>query len=483
MKETRRGIIKYLAGTLVGVGNVGVVNGITPDRNKSCANQPYGCNMVTSRTDETDMFLALPGCSLSSLIMNIPQLMNAETPTPVIVDKYDLERLRGRIATQKSGYQAQRLGLMYNEMYHRGLIRPFDYQKYYPHDIQQENIKQTQRILSSMSDHENREIAHSSATGYIHYGVGEYQESLRRSLNNMDRYLDTRNKVQREKARIERGTRDPRKWNEKVVSQYLAALGVRRNLERELDRDIQAIGQHETEAIQSVFDKRNYSDLPPTLQHITEQPSDLFSEFDVEDTLKRRNIADQISQIAQDVVGIDNDHWYVFGSRLALTQSGDVYKRTRSHLRFNSVDSVATEAQSLLSKLRERRNDNRSIEHLTAEAEWLMEENDLNHIDRRRLLDQLRTETKLTNYSRDLDEVSVGYSPAAKVIVESILTDPVNRYTKDDVYREAIDLMRMLEPVQLTDEQLDSFYSRGSYRVGIDKTNWYQDPNRQPVTS
>lgn len=485
MKQTRRGMIKCLASTLVGAGNIGAVNGMSPDRNKAYQKQSSDYdNMVTSRTNDADMFVTLPGVSLSTLIMNLPQIISSNgSVSPIVIDTYDWERLRGQIVTREDDYQAQRLGLMFNQLHRQGAIELFDYQKHYSQSIQRKNIEQTREILSSLSEHENRNAARQSASGFIDYGLGPYQESLRESLDNLDRYVARRQWVEREKEKIESGTGDPKLWNERIINQYMAALEVRRNLQQKLGRDIKCIGQQESASVVTLLDGINHSDPPYTAQHTTDSLSDAFFEFDVDGTTKRREVADQISSIAREIVGYDNENWFVFGPRLALLESGDAYLRARSHLRFNSLDSVTTEAQNLLSRLQKEREDNRTTEFAKSEIEWLKEEHNLNRTDKRRIRNQLEAETALTNYSRDLEEVSEGYSPAAKVIVESILMDPMNRYTEDAVYREAIDLMRMLEPVQLTDDQLETFMYRGAFRRGDSEWDWYQDVDRQPVTS
>lgn len=485
MKQTRRGVIKHLSGVIAGTGIVDTVNGAYFDRNKAYQNQSKDYdNMVTSRTNDADMFVTLPGVSLSTLIMNLPQLVYTnESVSPIVIDKYDWERLRGQIVTREDDYQAQRLGLMFNQLHRQGAIELFDYRKHYSQSVQRKNIEQTRDILSSLSEHENRNAARQSASGFIDYGLGPYQESLRESLDNLDRYVARRRWVEQEKENIESGTGDPEMWNERVINQYMAALEVRRNLHQKLGCDIKCIGQQESTSVVALLDGINHNDLPYTAQHSTDSLSDAFFEFDVDGTTKRREVADQISSIVRDVVGSDNENWFVFGPRLALLESGDTYLRARSHLRFNSLDSVVTEARDLLSRLQKEREDNRTTEFAKSEIEWLKEEHNLNHIDKRRIRNQLEAETTLTNYSRDLDALGQDYSPAARTVVESIVMDPMNRYTEDAIYREAIDLMRMLEPVHLTDDQLETFMHRGAFRRGDDEWDWYQDVDRQPITS
>ncbi len=425
------------------------------------------------------MYLALPGFSLSSILSNIPQLNSVGTsPSPIIIDLYDWERLRGAIITRPNDYQAQRLGMMFNQLYHQGRVKVVDYQKYYAPKVHQENIYQTRNLLKSIPEHESQNVAKATAEGFISYGLGRYQESLRRSLNNYDRFSDRRTIVENQKEAIKRGTYDPDHWNERVINQYLAALEVRRTLESEWGCDIVCIGQQESRPINALL--ANHPNKQPwTLRQSSGQLSDHFFEFDIEDTKKNREVADQISTIAQEVAGIENSHWFMFGPRLAQLQSGDAYDRARSHLRFGSIESIVSEAKELLEELQEHRRDNKSVEFLAAEAEWLAEENNLTNSDKQRLFEQLRAETALSNFSRDLDDISASYTDGAKIVVESIAMDPLHQYSTSEIYQETVDLLQMLDPVSLSEEQLTTFMHRGAFRRGEDEWDWYQDPQQK----
>ncbi len=446
--------------------------------------------MTIRHTSAPDMYLAPPGFSLTSFIMNVPQLQWETGTTPVVIDRYDWDRLRGRIVTRLQGdidsphqSHSQRLGLMLTQLRQQGLIRCVDYREYYPQSIQRRNIAQIRAVLSSLDTHEKQQAAVAAAKGYGRYGFGSYQESLRRTLDNLDQYLDSRKRISKEADRLSRGVGDEDLWLERVMNQHMAALSVRQSLERKRGVTISCLGQNEIAAVASLIDDPPSKQLPPTLRDIDGTLTDTAVEFDIDDTTKHREVADQISKIAQEIVGIDNDHWFVFGPRLAMVESGDTYTRARSYIRFGSAESIASEAEQLLSRLNDRREENRSAEFINHEAEWLAEQNQLDPIERRHIVNQLRAETRLSNYSRDLKALGSEYSDGAKAVVESVVMDPVNNYVSNDIFKETIDLLRTLEPTTMTDEQLESFLYRGSFRVGYDDWDWYQDPQRQPSIS
>lgn len=425
-------------------------------------------------------YLALPGVSFSSLIINLPYIADADGRIPVLViDTHDYARFRGWMLREARGTQkTQFLGMIYDDLKRRNLLCCVDYAKYYSRDVQ-EHLREFRNTFTELPEHVNRDAAEAAAEGYVKYGLGAYQESYRSNFNDVEQYTDYRRQVERYQRKMKRGVGDPVGWNDRLLAQYQTALEVRQHVSSDLDIDVPyIIGQGETPLIRSALDENIESDFIIDSRHSKSvNPLHRIVDVDTEKTAETREIIEEINTTAREISGAESNDWFMFGPRLAIPRFPNIYNRALGELGVDEdLWSYVKETQKALAHLEKEAADGRSSQRFLSEAARITE--DVEHssdYEKQQVIDQLGSAYDLSNHSRDIkafNEVQ-RYSPTSLLLAASIKMDPMHRYNEDDIYREAVNLRNKVEPVTVDDSQIGRFRDRGDFRVGEPGTDWY----------
>lgn len=423
-------------------------------------------------------YLALPGVSFSSLVINLPYIADADGRIPVLViDSHDYARFRGWMLREARGTQkTQFMGMIYDDLQRRNLLRCVDYAKYYTKDIQ-EHLCDYRNAFTSLPDHVNRNAADASAEGYLEWGLGTYQEAYRSKFNDVDQFTGYRQRVERYQRKMERGVGDPHGWNDRLLAQYQTALEVRQRVESDLEFPVPYIvGQGESSLIHSALDKDIDHDFVTDLQ--TEKkvdPRHRILDVDTEKTTETRALVEEINTTARGISGVASNDWFMFGPRLAIPRFPKIYNRALGEMSVNEdLWGYVRETTTVLHHIEQEAADGRSSERILAEGERIAEEVESDH-DTQQIVNQLGSAYDLSNHTRDIKAFHEAqrYSSTALLLAASIKMDPMYRYNENEIYRRAVDLQKRIEPVMVDDAQIGRFRDRGDFRVGEAGTDWY----------
>lgn len=425
-------------------------------------------------------YLALPGVSFSSLVINLPYIADADGRTPVLViDSHDYARFRGWMLREARGTQkTQFLGMVYDDLRRRDLLYCVDYAKYYSKDVQ-EHLRDYRNAFTSLPDHVNRDAADASIEGYLEYGLGPYQETYRSKFNDVEQYTGYRQQVEKYQRKMERGVGDPIGWNDRLLAQYQTALEVRQRVESDLNFDVPyIIGQGESPLIHSALDEEIDHDFVTDLENEKDvNPFHRIIDVDTEKTTETREIIEEINTTAREISGVESNDWFMFGPRLAIPQFPDIYNRALGEMAVDDdLWEYVRETKTVLHHIDKETADGRSPQRILAEADRITEEVEhSSDYDKQQIVDQLGSAYDLSNHSRDIKAFHEAqrYSPTALLLAASIKMDPMHRYNDNEIYRQAVDLQNQVEPVTVDDEQIGRFRDRGDFRVGEAGTDWY----------
>lgn len=427
-------------------------------------------------------YLTLPGVSFTSLLANFPSIINQANGHPtILIDIHDYNRFRGRVTMEKGNAKVQHLGMIYAELLRRGDIHLIDYRRYYSVGEQEDIIQANRSLLQTASEEVNRSAAMKAACGWKEFGRGVYQEPFRTGLGeDADGFASSRQKVNAQHDRMDRGTGDPVGWNERVFNQYLAALKIRDNIARELDFNVRyIIGQGESPAI----DKFQDADIeaPPTGRIL---------HTDIDAMKKTRRVLDQISDVATKMDEVDHNDW-VLGPTITVPQFDNIpdfsFRRVRRQARHDlDVDTLIAEAEQARAVFDKRATERPPSSHMRYEAEWIGEEFNMTPQQTHEILKQLDHAVDLANYSPELRDLvdANEISQAAIFLAASIESDPVRRYEENRAYERCVDFMRQIESSSVASNQIEKFRNRGSFRRQGDASqggDWYQLLDRPPA--
>jgi hypothetical protein len=476
---TRRDVLKFLRMITVGLS----ARAITHQSHHPNKQRTSGHNHITEHNMTKPLaYLALPGVSFTSLLANLPSIVNQAASHPtILIDTHDYNRFRGRVTLEKGNSKVQHLGMIYAEMLRRGDIQPIDYREYYPEQKQEEIIRQNRAVLDAATEDVNRDAAMQSAYGWVEYGRGAYQEPFRTGIGeDSDRFADSRQKINRQHDRMDRGTGDPVGWNERVLNQYIAALVIRENIDRALDFEVRyIIGQGESPSIETFHNAD--AEVPSTGR---------FLHTDIEKIKKTRKVLDRISEIATKKAGVQHNDW-VLGPTLTIPRFDDIsefnFRRVRRQARHNlDVDTLWAETNKALAVFDERTVEGPPSLHVQYDAERIVEDADLTPQQSREILTQMGHAIDLSNYSPELRELidANEISQAAVFLAASIKSDPLRRYTDNAAYRQCVNFLKQFELSSVTPHQIENFRNRGSFRRQGDASkgkDWYQLVDRPPI--
>lgn len=427
-------------------------------------------------------YLALPGVSFTSLLANLPSIVNQAGGHPtILIDTHDYDRFRGRVTLEKGNSKIQHLGMIYAELLRRGDIHLIDYRRHYSVGEQEDIIQANRSLLETASEEVNRTAAMKAASGWKEFGRGAYQGPFRTGLGeNLDEFSDSRKKIKTQRKKMDSGTGDPVGWNERVLNQYMAALQIRENVEHNLNYRVKyIIGQGESPAI----DKFQDADV--------EVPSTgRFLHTDIDAIKETREVLDQISDAATKMGEVDHNDW-VLGPTVTIPRFDNIsdfsFRRVRRQTRHDlDVDTLIAEAEQARAVFDKRATESPPLSHIEYEAERIGEESNMSSQQIREVLKQLDHAVDLANCSPELRNLvdTNEISQAAIFLAASVESDPIRRYEENAMYRRCVDFMQQVESSSVASHQIEDFRNRGSFRRQGDASqggDWYQFLDRPPV--
>lgn len=265
-------------------------------------------------------FVTLPGFGLTTTYMHLHTLMN-RAPRPVLLmDTYDFERTWGQIVMGRGDRKIQMLGMITESLYRAGYIQTIDYGSFYSAERQDRNINKYWKALEGLPDAKQQRAAGQLADGFLGHCIGDYQKSFREALGDWDGVADRRRQIEGHQQKVDRGCGYPVLWNERIASEYIAALEVRRIIDKYSDLNVVGVlGQGENEGISTVL-RESELDFDDEIASLTSDGQLIKQVWrpDPNETAYERSILDSISQVAQETVGVQHNDWFLVGSRLAV---------------------------------------------------------------------------------------------------------------------------------------------------------------------
>lgn len=429
--------------------------------------------------------LTPPSMCFTTLFTNLPTILNGRNHTPVIImDAHDIERLHGRIVRERGNKGLQIRGMIADSLIRRGILKPIDYGKYYTARRQRRNMETIQRELEKLSNQAHENAMETSAEVYNHFHRGDYQRPFREALGTWNSSINQRNSISSYKNKVERGLGDPEGWNDRILAKYLAALEVRYRANKKIDLNIvKVIGQGDQHGLAKLISESDldFKDHIARIKTDSDQHSiQQIYRPNTEKTARSHRIFEDISTTAQKITGVESNEWYSIGSRLAAPILPDLFTRLDgfSSSRY-SHDEIDAQTRDILNRLDRRASDN-DINHVQYRAEKIAEQREGTNQQTKQTANRLKQSADLSNYSSGLrDLVDDGHSPEATFLAASIKMDPHHRYHKDDVFRRSVQLKRQLKHIEVSNEELDNFKTRGSVRTGGKQRNWHQQTERK----
>lgn len=490
--SSRRHVLKTLGGMIAAGLSTGRVSGQHQDtfstnnttQNISKERRPYYNNTLEHNMKGPPAYITDPGFSLTSLLANLPYILNSpNSHSPIILmDTYDYDRLRGRVLREPDNEKIQYLGMAYEELRQRDIIRLIDYAKLYPPAVQQRTLRQNQKLLNKVPERTHQKAAVQGAAGLVKYW-GKHQRSFRSSIGaDWEVFASQRKGVIQQRKKMERGGGDPIEWNRNVLNEYVTALKVRQRADRVLNLDVKGVvGQGDSGLLCQVLDSANPQHTGEISDVKRLKPNQYMFRFSHEAAIQSREILDKVSEIAADVAGVQHEDWSFLGSTLALPKFKN-FDHIQSQIRGTDVESLIEETQDALAVIEKRANE-RSLDQARYQADWMGEQYDLPQIKRQDLTKEFSYAFDLIDRSQDLRDLGEGnnISRPAFFLAASVVSDPSHRYETDELYRHARNLLNQLGPASVTETELETYRQRGDYLQGESSDtdpDWFEKPDR-----
>lgn len=486
---SRRDVLQAI-GTIA-VGLSGDVTRLSPETSVPNDTKQHGKSKFDESTyqpmsdDNKVGYLAMPGVSLTSLVVNLPSLPVDGRQPIIVMDRYDYARFRSQVLTELENQKMQMLGMVYEHLRRRDMLHFIDYTTYYTPEIQS-HLSKYRDAFAFRPEHKNREATETAAEGYLTYGLGGYQGSYRSSLNDSEAFANRRQQVEHQRKKVQRGTEDPVLWNDRVISQYQTALEVRQRVENDLSFAVPyIIGQGESSLINIALNEDIDHDFITDFEGSkSENPITRILEVDTEKTAQTREIIDEITTAAREISSVEENDFFIFGPRLAIPQFPQLYNQALGKMSAKEdLWGYVKETQEVRAYLHKESADGRSVQSLQAATDRIAEDHSISsEQDKERLFDQIDKAYELSNHSRDIKALNEGrhFSSPAILIAASIEMDPVRCYNENEIHQQAVDLQRRFEQVTASEAQIERFAHRGGFRrEGSENADWYQRIDRQ----
>lgn len=351
-RPTRRQVLSALGGVLlVGFGNW-LSGDLRHELSLPSSTHPSSMSSsqtLTSRQSQKPAYIALPGASTASLLANLSYLLSTTDSSPVLlVDRHDFDRLRSIALTDPDSPWNRNYLLAYRHLYRRGIVRFIDYADFYPRSIQREALERTNALLDGIGPSDQQRGAVTAADGRIQYQRGHYQESFRTGLSQeLSVFTNGRQTEEARRDRLARGTVDPRKWNERSLAQYLAALHIRQYADDVLDFDVKGIvGEGERTLIRNVASESYHIGRLEPNQYLLDLP--------IDELASTRTLFDTIRELAIEIVGVQHDDWIHLESTFALPDYHELFEPEVLREELNTdrdIDALTREVRQVIGTL------------------------------------------------------------------------------------------------------------------------------------
>lgn len=458
---------------------------------------------------ERTAYLTLPGLSVTTILINIPCILALEDPSPIILmDEFDYNRLwEETLKDADENRKAPFLLMAYDDLRRRGLIHLIDYAKYYPQEMQQHYLSQNQALLESTPDWVNQKAAVQAATGWIEYGRGSYQEPFRESLGEeADGFRSLRREEERLRQKMKRGGGDPVGWNRKVLNKDIAALAIRRRADQVLDINVSHVitGDEHTitgglltaAGLRSVGPSSNILDIGfdtidfDTSDYYHLDPENKIKNIDPSTITQTREVLSTVSKIATEMTGIQCNDKFILGPTLALPD----YKNT-SAFDFDIVKGeilhgldarqLATETAQVIAMLEDGIDNGLPPNRLSYQSDAIAEQYNIpisqNKTQNEAIAGILDHATNTSNYSYEIKSIlnRRDISQAAGFVALSIMSDPVQHYDKEDIYRRGMNFMAKFDPSLVIGLDVDEVRKGRRSSTWGERADWFESDDRR----
>lgn len=438
-------------------------------------------------------FLALPRLSLTTVLLNLPNIFdrtNGATPL-ILMDRYDYDRLRAEVlAGPAENQKAPYLIMAYDDLRRRGLVRLIDYAKFYSPADQTLCLNQTQSLLENTSEEINRTTAVEASQSWIEYTRGEYQEPFRAGLGeSASSFSELRRSERRQRQKLEREVSDPRQWNEKLISRGVAALAVRDQVNENLNVNIIAIiSGTQYQIIGDFIDDHSIQTTTSETSELKDlEPGHRFLGIDVEMATKTREILDEISTVSTKLSGVQYDDWFLLGPSLAIPRYDNIFDMQKIDDQMKSLDekTLITETNQVIEILKGSTEYEDPPNNLRYEAEYIGEKYDLlpaREHQNKRLDYAFDFAYNITNYSRELWYLKehTDITQAAALVGTSIARSQQRTYDDDDIYRQGIELMARFDPPPIDKEGIKAVRKERRGESWGEHIDWFEPLDRGP---
>lgn len=444
-----------------------------------------------------DALLALPGPSTTSLLLNITHIYRTRGQPVILVDTHDYEKIRGQaIVENRPKYHY--LTLAFEQLARNGVVQFIDYSEFYPPRLRERNLDRNAAALDQLSDAVTRRYAIVACAQWREYARGEYQEGFRDGLGeDIDSFIDMRRSERTQEQKIARGTGDNRGWMSKVLNKDVAALHIRRNVDRAYDRynvrGIVAGAEHlstsslaggDPDALQQ-YELPTPGTVPSHLDRL--DAGSRIVGLDPAGLTETRETLSLASELAGEVIGNADDDWFVLGPSMALpdfdalfdmeTISAEFASRRLADLKRQAADAVELLRQ-------EPQVDAHKLQYL---GEYVGERSTTaspqqqasNGFSLSALTAAIDRTTRLALSAQELRSLikERGFDQAAVFVALTCLVDPAYRYETEPVYKQASQLKRRLDPPNITQSRLESYHKERQGETWGENRDWHEDPD------
>lgn len=434
--------------------------------------------MDSGITNKSDMnrnytFMLLPGASQTMFISCLPILY--DTVNTILMDSYDFKRLQAQAATLPEDRQTQiRLSTL-ESLKQRGNIETIDYAQFYSESDKRRNIGQMWEILRDLPDDSIEAAALDINQGHLNIRRGDFQERFRSAIGNLDIHKQRRQKLEKQQRKFKRSVGEPLEFCENVFAQYLAALEVRRGINKHTNTYVSAIITHGGEHGLSRILRDSEKNLDSNAIELRNGTIDKFGHPYPGHPAARHGLIDEIETVTKEFTGIDDQDFCLLGAQFSVPiLDRDI--TARGHIELYDTKGVAREAQEAVEYLKAKR-DAQTPESLDYEAEFIAEEGPNAPGPVKKRLERM---ADLAHYTDELRELADNekFSHGALLVAATVISDPARRFEEDDLWRRAHQLSVRSKNSDISNDEISFFRNREQIRRGDGKdTDWYHSPN------
>lgn len=431
-------------------------------------------------------FLTLPRLSLTTVLLNLPNIFDRSRSAPplILMDRYDYDRLRAEVlAGPTDNQKAPYLIMAYDDLRRRGLLQLIDYTEFYLPDDQSQYLQQSQALLQNTSERENRETAVAASKSWIEYTRGEYQDAFRAGLGeSASSFSDLRNSERTQRQKLKREVSDPRKWNEKLISRGIAALAVRNKANQKLNINVIGIISGTQYQIIGNFidDHSDDTTTSDTADLRNLEPRYPFLGIDIESATETRDILDTITTVTTKISGVQCDDWVLLGPSIAVPRYAEIFDIQLISDQMERLDkkTLLAETKQVIDILKKSARYEEPPNNLQYEAEYMGEEYDLLPLEKK--------QNKRLNYAFDLAYDIINYSDelrylkdqtditqAATLVGVSIATSQQCVYDHE-IYRQGMELMARFDPPPIDKKDIEAVRKERRGDSWDEHSDWFE---------